>query len=229
MYVTCLVFCGETCCALRDARCAAGLYELLGAYAGQTANHPTAVCFGAVDLYLANLACTASWPERAGGHFERAIALNRSMRAWPWLAWSLFRHGAFLRERPNEPPHNSGLQQLREAEHLARRIGMTRLLQDIGSLLQVRDASATFPDDLTVREAEVLRLLAIGRTNKDVSLVLSISLNTVATHVRSILNKTHCANRTEAAAYAMRHGLLQSASTAITADSPGGDHGTVHD
>jgi DNA-binding CsgD family transcriptional regulator/tetratricopeptide (TPR) repeat protein len=229
MYVTCLVFCAETCCALRDAKCAAELYELLGAYAGQTANHPTAVCFGAVDLYLANLACTASWAERAGSHFERAIALNRSMRAWPWLAWSLFRHGAFLRARSNEPQHNSGLQQLREAEHLARRIGMTRLLQDISSLLQVRDASATFPDDLTVREAEVLRLLAIGRTNKDVSLVLSISLNTVATHVRSILNKTHCANRTEAASYAMRHGLLQSASTAITADSPGGDHGTVHD
>ena len=38
--------------------------------------------------------------------------------------------------------------------------------------------------DLTAREVEVLRLLAIGRTNKDVSLVLSISLNTVATHVR---------------------------------------------
>jgi DNA-binding NarL/FixJ family response regulator len=54
---------------------------------------------------------------------------------------------------------------------------------------------------------EVLQLLAIGRTNKDVSLVLAISLNTVATHVRSILNKTQCANRTEAAAYAIRHQL----------------------
>lgn len=229
MYVTCLVFSAETCCALRDARCAAELYELLGAYAGQTANHPTAVCFGSVDLYLAGLACTASWPERARGHFERAIALNRSMRAWPWLAWSLFRHGAFLLTRSSETQRTLALQQLREAEHLARRIGMTRLLEDIGSLLQVRDASATLPDDLTAREAEVLRLLAIGRTNKDVSLVLSISLNTVATHVRSILNKTHCANRTEAAAYAMRHGLLQSESTLITANSTGGDHGTVHD
>jgi DNA-binding NarL/FixJ family response regulator len=36
---------------------------------------------------------------------------------------------------------------------------------------------------------------------------LTISLNTVATHVRSILNKTGCANRTEAAAYAMRNEL----------------------
>jgi len=41
----------------------------------------------------------------------------------------------------------------------------------------------------------------------DIALVLEISLNTVATHVRNILAKTGCANRTEAAAYAMRHGL----------------------
>ena len=47
----------------------------------------------------------------------------------------------------------------------------------------------------------------MGRTNKDVSLVLAMSLNTVATHVRSILNKTQCANRTEAARYAIRHRL----------------------
>ena len=57
------------------------------------------------------------------------------------------------------------------------------------------------------READVLRLIAIGRSNADIATVLSISLNTVATHVRNILAKTGCANRTEAAAYAMRHGL----------------------
>jgi DNA-binding NarL/FixJ family response regulator len=84
---------------------------------------------------------------------------------------------------------------------------MTRLVVDIDALLHARDGTVTFPDDLTAREVEVLRLLAIGRTNKDVSLVLAISLNTVATHVRNILNKTQCANRTEAATYAIRHGL----------------------
>jgi DNA-binding NarL/FixJ family response regulator len=63
------------------------------------------------------------------------------------------------------------------------------------------------PDELTAREAEVLRLIAIGRSNADIAMALSISLNTVATHVRNILAKTGCANRTEAAAYAMRHAL----------------------
>jgi putative endonuclease len=62
------------------------------------------------------------------------------------------------------------------------------------------------PDDLTAREVEVLGLIAIGRSNADIATALSISLNTVATHVRSILAKTRCANRTEAA-YAMRKGI----------------------
>ena len=229
MYVTCLVFCAETCCALRDAARATELYELLSAYAGQTANHPTAVCFGAADLYLAGLASSAGWSERAIEHFERAIALNRSMRAWPWLVRSLARHGTFLLSMSGETQRTSGLRQLREAERLARRIGMTQMIEDIDRLLEARDAGATLPDHLTTREIEVLRLLAIGRTNRDVSLILSISLNTVATHVRSILSKTDCANRTEAAAYAMRHGLLHGEVQPISENSNGDQHGTFHD
>jgi DNA-binding CsgD family transcriptional regulator/tetratricopeptide (TPR) repeat protein len=207
MYVTCLVFCAETCCALADAGRAAPLYRLLRPYVGQTANHPTAVCFGATELYLGMLACTAHWPDIAREHFDRALTLNRAMRAWPSLARTLFRYGAFLAARQTDAERGLGLQRLREAEQLARRLGMMRLVADIDALLHTRDRGATFPDDLTAREVEVLRLLAIGRTNKDVSLVLAISLNTVATHVRNILNKTECANRTEAAAYAIRHGL----------------------
>jgi DNA-binding NarL/FixJ family response regulator len=118
---------------------------------------------------------------------------------------------------------------LREAEQLARRIGMTQVIEDIDRLLEARGAGDTLPDHLTAREAEVLRLLAVGRTNKDVSLVLSISLNTVATHVRSILSKTNCANRTEAAAYAMRHGLLHGESKLTTANANGDEHATLHD
>jgi DNA-binding CsgD family transcriptional regulator/tetratricopeptide (TPR) repeat protein len=217
MYVTRLVFCAETCCTLADAERAVTLYQLLRPYTGQTANHPTAVCFGAADLYLAMLACTANWPDRAVEHFDHAISLNRTMRAWPWLARTLFQHGAFLVARQTDAERRVGLQQLHEAEQLARRIGMTRLIDDIDALLHGSGDRVRYPDDLTAREVEVLRLLALGRTNKDVSLVLSISLNTVATHVRNILNKTQCANRTEAATYAIRHGLQASESTSVIA------------
>jgi DNA-binding NarL/FixJ family response regulator len=215
MYTTCLVFCAETCCALGDAGRAESFYQLLRPYAGQTANHPTAVCFGAADLYLAMLACTANWADLARDHFVQALTLNRAMRAWPFLARTLLRYGAFLLTRPSDAERRLGVQQLREAEQLARRLGMARLVADIDALLRTRDGAVTFPDDLTAREVEVLRLLAIGRTNKDVSRVLAISLNTVATHVRNILNKTQCANRTEAATYAIRHGLHAAQSTTV--------------
>jgi DNA-binding CsgD family transcriptional regulator len=229
MYVTCLVFCAETCCRLADAERAAALYELLRPYTRQAANHPTAVCFGAADLYLAMLACCANQSDRAHEHFDLALALNRAMRAWPSLARTQFRYGAFLITQQSETDRRLGLQQLREAEQLARRLQMARLVVDIEALLHARDRGVTFPDDLTAREVEVLRLLAIGRTNKDVSLVLAISLNTVATHVRNILNKTQCANRTEAAAYATRHGLQGSELSSITPNPTGDDHGPIHD
>ena len=218
MFVACLVFCAETCCALGDAARAEPLYQLLRPYTGQTANHPTAVCFGAADLYLAMLACTANWPDIdiARGHFDQALTLNRAMRAWPSLARTLYRYGAFLLTLPADAERRQGLQYLREAEQLARRLAMERLVSDIDAILRARDGEVTFPDDLTAREVEVLRLLAIGRTNKDVSLVLAISLNTVATHVRNILNKTQCANRTEAATYAIRHGLQAQSVSANT-------------
>jgi DNA-binding NarL/FixJ family response regulator len=97
---------------------------------------------------------------------------------------------------------------LRNAENAAAALGLVALGRRVGQRIAELDVPAqTAPDDLTVRELEVLRLMAIGRGNADIALVLSISLNTVATHVRNILAKTGCANRTEAAAYAMRHGL----------------------
>ena len=118
MYMTCLVFCAETCCILADAERAESIYQQMRPYAGQTANHPTAVCFGVTDLYLAMLACTANRPDLARGHFTQALTQNRAMRAWPSLARTLFRYGAFLVTRQDEADRRLGLQQLREAEQL---------------------------------------------------------------------------------------------------------------
>lgn len=63
------------------------------------------------------------------------------------------------------------------------------------------------PETLTSREIEVLRLIALGRTNREIAEELVISYNTAINHVKRILSKTGSANRVEAAAYAISHGL----------------------
>jgi len=56
--------------------------------------------------------------------------------------------------------------------------------------------------------AEVLRLIAAVKTDREIADELVISFRTVGNHVRSILNKTSVVNRTEAATYAARNDLL---------------------
>lgn len=64
------------------------------------------------------------------------------------------------------------------------------------------------PAGLTHRELEVLELLSVGKTNKEIGDALSISTNTVAIHVARVLSKTGSSNRTEAASYAARNHLV---------------------
>jgi DNA-binding CsgD family transcriptional regulator len=66
---------------------------------------------------------------------------------------------------------------------------------------------APLPDGLSRREVEVLRLISMGKTNQEIANSLVISLSTVNTHVRNILEKTDSANRAEAACYALRKRL----------------------
>ncbi len=63
---------------------------------------------------------------------------------------------------------------------------------------------------LTGREVEVLKLVAQGLSNQEIAEELVISERTVTTHVSNILAKLHLANRTQAALYAIREGLLDS-------------------
>ena len=64
-------------------------------------------------------------------------------------------------------------------------------------------------DELTLRETEVLRLIAGGHSNKEIANALYISEKTVKTHVSNILQKLHLADRTQAALYAVRQKIAQ--------------------
>jgi len=62
-------------------------------------------------------------------------------------------------------------------------------------------------DDLTAREAEVLALVAQGRTNQQIALQLHLTTKTVKYHLTNVFAKLAVTNRTEAAAYALKHRL----------------------
>lgn len=68
-------------------------------------------------------------------------------------------------------------------------------------------------DPLTAREMEILKLVAQGLTNQEISDQLYIGDRTVGNHISNILSKLHLANRTQAALYALREGLVSLAQT----------------
>jgi len=82
----------------------------------------------------------------------------------------------------------------------------TRVLQE------VRDAKRNVPApfaELTERELDVLRLLAEGQSNTAIAEKLVLSEKTVKGHVSNILSKLHMADRTQAAVFAWRQGLME--------------------
>jgi len=76
--------------------------------------------------------------------------------------------------------------------------------QAIGSVKSL----LTYPDGLTAREVEVLRLVAQGLSNAEIADQLIISLLTVKAHMRSLYNKLGISSRSAATRYAIEHHLL---------------------
>jgi ATP/maltotriose-dependent transcriptional regulator MalT len=73
---------------------------------------------------------------------------------------------------------------------------------------QIEEIHSAYPDGLTAREVEVLRLVASGLTNAQIAQHLVISTRTVNAHMRSIYNKIEISSRTAATRYAIDHHLL---------------------
>ena len=80
-----------------------------------------------------------------------------------------------------------------------------RLMAEVTTPTRGRDPAA----ELTAREMEVLRLIAQGRTNAEIGTELVITERTVKAHVSNLLGKLHLSDRTQAAIYAWREGLME--------------------
>ncbi|MFI9052348.1 response regulator [Streptomyces sp. NPDC053427] len=85
-----------------------------------------------------------------------------------------------------------------------------RLLERIAEPVRPRPQPAVGPPDgLTVRETEVLRLVAEGQSNPEIARTLHVSTATVKTHINNLFAKAGLRDRAQAIHYAYRHGLAQ--------------------
>ena len=147
---------------------------------------------GSADLPIADLLSLLGDP-RATDHFDRALVMNRRMGATLHEAMTLARYARHARLHPT--PGLSEARLAAEARTIAARSGLHRVLRELDEL-----AAIGSPDwGLTPREVEVIHLLGRGLSNREIAAQLVISEYTAANHVRSILMKTGCSNRTQAA------------------------------
>jgi two-component system response regulator NreC len=88
--------------------------------------------------------------------------------------------------------------------------GETYLNPRLGARLAAQPAEpAGPPDDLSEREVEVLKLIALGHTNSEIAGRLYLSVRTVESHRAHIQQKTRRSSRAELVRYALEHGLVE--------------------
>ena len=97
-----------------------------------------------------------------------------------------------------------GIRTVMRGEALLNTAVAAKLMQEFAQ--EARPAAA---QTLTQREMDVLRLIARGRSNKEIALDLGVAGKTVKTHVSNILGKLQLADRTQAALYAVRERLVE--------------------
>jgi DNA-binding CsgD family transcriptional regulator len=209
--LTTAIFAAEVCVYLRDTEHAALLYDALRGYSGMNLLGDTSgPCFGSADRLLGSLVTVMGQWDAAQRHFEAALAMDAATGWKVWLAHSRHRYAQMLQLRAGPGDLEKARELLVDALAQGAALGMQALAARVEALAGQLGAPAhAYPCGLSEREVEVLRLIAIGRNNREIGQVLSISPNTVANHVRSILEKTYTANRTEAAAFANREGLTR--------------------
>ncbi len=85
----------------------------------------------------------------------------------------------------------------------------SKILAEFSLMSQKKGKKSGVEHDLTEREITVLRLVAEGKTNKEIANVLDLSEKTVKNHVRNIFHKLQVYDRTQAAILAIRKGLIE--------------------
>jgi DNA-binding NarL/FixJ family response regulator len=194
-----------------DANAATEALSRMAAEAG----HPDALA--ALAQALGELALLEGDEAAAAEHLTRAVELHRNLAIPHERAQIELRAGTVLAAAGRR---EEALERLCDAYRCARKLGagplastaaqeVAGLGESVAQRLGSRAAAAS--EDgiaLTRRELEVLRHVAIGRTNREIAQELFISPRTVDMHVRNLLSKLDCRSRVEASHRAGELGLL---------------------
>jgi DNA-binding NarL/FixJ family response regulator len=156
-------------------------------------------------------------PEQAAGHFAKALVLLPSGDAPFDRAESERRLAAALALLGRR---EEAVEHLVAAHRTARRLGARPMVEQVTSdlialgeraerRLSRRALTQAANGSLTRREIEVVRLVAMGHTSREIARELFLSPRTVESHVSSILIKLDCRSRADAARRASELGLLR--------------------
>jgi DNA-binding NarL/FixJ family response regulator len=179
------------------------------------AGHPDALA--ALAQALGELSLLEGDEAAAAGHLSRAVELHRNLAIPHERAQIELRAGVVLAAAGER---EEALERLCDAYRCARKLGagplasaaareVAALGESVAQRLGSRAAAASENGvQLTRRELEVLRQVAVGRTNREIAGELFISQRTVDMHVRNLLSKLDCRSRVEASHRAGELGLL---------------------
>ncbi len=149
---------------------------------------------GAVELAGGDAGGALPYLRKAQQMWARAEAPYERARARVLLGRALAAAG----------DHETSRRELEAARTALRQLGARPAADQVDRLL----APATLPSGLTARVAEVLRLVASGRSNAQIAADLVLSEKTVARHLSNIFTKLEVGSRTAATAFAFEHGLV---------------------
>jgi DNA-binding CsgD family transcriptional regulator len=199
----------EACALLQDRSAAEVLLEMIRPYAdSHVTGGNAAVYLGSLHGCMGRLLVTLGRNKEAISELTLAIAGAEQMEAKVFAAHHRFDLAVALADE--EPGRSASL--LKSARIAAEQMQSVRLLGLIeryeASRTSARTARLQLPAGLSAREADVLRLLAEGRSNRDISEQLVLSMNTVLRHITNTYRKVGAANRAEATRFAVEHGLV---------------------
>ena len=166
-----------------------------------------------VDRLLGLLSQTIGNIDQAEAHFEDALTFSRKAGYRPELAWTCCDYADAMTERDATGDRAKAISLLDESLAISSELGMRPLLERVTERLERAQAephrAPTYPDGLTQREVEVLRLIAGGKTNLEIADELVIAEGTARRHVANIYEKIGATNRAEATRYAIKNELIE--------------------